>query len=68
MSEHRERTATILAVTLASTASTALSCSLSDGLGLLLTIAIGVTVGLLSRWTLHRAQLRDHLDAKDRDP
>ncbi|MGW1178133.1 hypothetical protein ACWD4P_30975 [Kitasatospora sp. NPDC002543] len=64
-SEHRDRTATILAVTLASTTSAAVSRSLSGGLGLLLTIAIGAAVGLLTRWALHQARLRDHLDGDD---
>ncbi|MFJ8473515.1 hypothetical protein [Kitasatospora sp. NPDC094011] len=62
-SRDRERTATILAVTLASTVSAAVSPGHTGWLRLLLTIAIGATVGLLTRWILYRARLRDHVDA-----
>ncbi|KJS60709.1 hypothetical protein [Streptomyces rubellomurinus] len=52
----------LIAVALASVVSAAASRGLSDRPGLVVSTAIGATVGAAARWSLYRVRLRDDLD------
>ncbi|MFI2750505.1 hypothetical protein ACH5BA_29960 [Kitasatospora sp. NPDC018623] len=64
--EFREQIITMVAVTVSAVVSATLSRGVSGWFSLLGTIVIGAVVGLLARWLLYRARLRDHLPPDSR--